>query len=153
MDLGDVGGMAGAWLIAALALGIAELLIPGVFLIFLAIAAAITGIATLALAELPVAGQVVSFTIWSVVTVMIGRRWYTDYPVATTDALLNDRGGRMIGQIVIVDAEIIAGAGRVRIGDGSWPAQGPDMPAGQSVKIVGLVNGVVAVERIDQTAA
>ena len=41
MTLDGVGGAAGAWLIAALVLGIAELAIPGVFAIFLAIAAAI----------------------------------------------------------------------------------------------------------------
>ena len=46
--LDDIGGMATGWLIAALALGIAELVVPGVFLIFLAVAAAITAAASVA---------------------------------------------------------------------------------------------------------
>ena len=37
MNLADIGD-GGWWLVAALALGIAELVVPGVFLVFLAIA-------------------------------------------------------------------------------------------------------------------
>ena len=114
---------AGWWLLAALALGIAELLVPGVFLVFLAIAAAITGAALLAL-DLPLAAQLASFGVWSVVAVLIGRRWYTDYPVPA-DAHLNDRASRLIGQIVEVETPLLDGQGRVRVGDGSWPARGP----------------------------
>ena len=40
---------AGAWLVAALALALAELVAPGVFLVFVAAAAAITGLMLLAL--------------------------------------------------------------------------------------------------------
>ena len=146
MTLETIGGPAGAWLIAALALGIAELAIPGVFLIFLAIAAAMTGVAVLALADLPPAAQLASFAVWSAVAVLIGRRWYRDYPVATSDALLNQRTARMIGQTVTVDRDIEHGNGRVRVGDGSWPAMGPDMPAGSEARIVAVADGVVVVE-------
>ena len=79
------------WLAAAILLAIGELFIPGVFLIFLAAAAAITGVASLVLADLPVAAQLVSFAVWSGVTVAIGKRWYRDYPVDSADPLLNDR--------------------------------------------------------------
>ena len=146
MTLDAIGGPAGAWLIAALALGIAELAIPGVFLIFLAVAAAMTGIAVLALADLPLAAQLASFAVWSGVAVLIGRRWYRDYPVATSDALLNQRTARMIGQSVTVDHAIEHGHGRVRVGDGSWPARGPDMTAGTEARIVAVADGVVVVE-------
>ena len=146
MTLDQVGGPGGAWLIAALVLGIAELAIPGVFLVFLAIAAAITGLATLVLADLPAAGQIASFAVWSVVAVLIGRRWYRDYPLATSDALLNNRAGRMIGQVVTVETAIVDGEGRVAIGDGSWSAHGPDAAVGARVRISAIDNGVVVVE-------
>ena len=146
MTLDQIGGAGGAWLIAALVLGIAELAIPGVFLVFLAIAAAITGAATLVLPDLPVAGQIASFAVWSVVAVMIGKRWYADYPLATSDALLNNRAARMIGQVVTVETAIVDGAGRVRVGDGSWPAHGPDAVAGSPVRIVAIDGGVARVE-------
>lgn len=132
------------WLIAALALCIAELLVPGVFLVFLAIAAAITGAALLAL-DLPLAAQLACFGVWSVVAVLIGRRWYADYPVAS-DAHLNDRAARMIGAVVQVEVPIAHGQGRVRVGDGSWPARGPDAPAGEPMRITAVEGGVLVVE-------
>ena len=138
-------GAAGAWLIAALVLGIAELAAPGIFFVFLAIAAAVTGIALLALPELPIAVQLASFAVWSTVTVLIGRRWYRDYPVAGADPMLNDRSARMVGQIVIVETAIVEGRGRVLVGDGSWPARGDDAAAGTRVRIVRVADGVADV--------
>ena len=138
-------GAAGAWLIAALVLGIAELAAPGIFFVFLAIAAAVTGIALLALPELPIAVQLASFAVWSTVTVLIGRRWYRDYPVAGADPMLNDRSARMVGQIVIVETAIVDGRGRVLVGDGSWPARGDDAAAGTRVRITRVADGVADV--------
>jgi membrane protein implicated in regulation of membrane protease activity len=138
--------LAGLWLSAAVVLGIAELLVPGVFLIFLAIAAGVVGLATLALPDLPVAAQLGAFGAWSVVTVLIGKRWYSDYPVETSDPMLNDRARRMIGEMVTVSEAIVEGRGRVRVGDGEWPAAGADAPVGTRMRIVGVAGGVVTVE-------
>ncbi|TPG42932.1 NfeD family protein [Sphingomonas koreensis] len=137
------------WLAAAILLGIGEIAIPGVFLIFLAIAAAITGLATLVLTDLPVAAQLLSFAVWSAVTVAIGKRWYLDYPVESADPLLNDRVSRMIGQVVTVTDAIADGDGRVRVGDGTWPASGHDADVGAHVRIVGVAGGTLLVEPAD----
>jgi membrane protein implicated in regulation of membrane protease activity len=145
----DAIGSGTLWLAVALLLGVAELLIPGVFLIFLAIAAAITGVATLALPEMPLAAQFASFAIWSGSTVLIGRRWYNDYPVETTDPLLNDRAARLVGEIVTVEQAIDAGGGRVKVGDGVWPARGSDSPAGMRMRVVEVDRGVLVVEPVD----
>lgn len=134
------------WLALALLLGVAELLLPGVFLIFVAVAAAITGVATLALPDLPLAAQLASFAVWSGVTVLVGRRWYRDYPIASADPLLNDRAARLIGEIVMVEQAIDGGSGRVRVADGVWPARGPDAAVGARMRVVEVKNGVLLVE-------
>ncbi|WP_174285454.1 NfeD family protein [Sphingomonas bacterium] len=149
MTLDSIGGPSGAWLIAAVALGVAELAAPGLFLVFLAIAAAMTGVALLALPALPVAAQLVSFAAWSGVAVLVGRRWYRDYPVESSDMLLNDRSARLVGTIVVVDTPIVDGAGRVKVGDGGWPARGPDAAAGERLRVVAVEDGVVLVDRPD----
>lgn len=136
------------WLIVAVGLGVAELLVPGVFLVFLAISAAITGVATLALPDLPVAAQFGSFAVWSVVTVLVGRRWYRDYPVPTSDPMLNDRAARLVGEIVTVDQAIETGRGRVKVGDGVWPARGPDAPASTRMRVVDIDGGILVVEPV-----
>ncbi|WP_375403961.1 NfeD family protein [uncultured Sphingomonas sp.] len=148
MSLGDLGiGAAGAWLIAALAFALAELAAPGVFLVFVAVAAAITGVMLLALPDLPVIGQLAAFAAWSGVAVTVGRRWYHDNPVATDDALLNDRAARLIGEVVTVTAAIDNGRGRVRVGDGAWPARGPDAPVGARVRVVAVDGATLVVEK------
>lgn len=134
------------WLIAAVALGIAELVVPGVFLVFLAAAAAIMGALALLFPELPVAGQLLGFAGWSAVAVLIGRRWYRDFPVASTDPLLNDRVARLVGEVVTVVEPVSAHGGRVRVGDGEWPARGPDSPAGARVRITGADGATLRVE-------
>ncbi len=142
----DVIGSAGAWLIAALVLGIAELAVPGVFLVFLAIAAAVTGVAVYVLPDLPVAAQLAAFGVWSAVTVLIGKRWYRDYPVEGGDPMLNDRSARLVGQVVVVETALAGGRGRVLVGDGSWPARGENAVVGTRVRITSVIDGEVVVE-------
>lgn len=139
-------GLGWYWLIAAAALAAAELVLPGVFLIFVAIAAAITGVIALAVPGLGLTGELISLTAWAAVAVLVGKRWYVDYPVPTSDPDLNNRAARMIGQTVRVTDAIEGGRGRVRVGDGEWPAAGPNAPPGAKVTIVGVEDGVVKVQ-------
>jgi len=134
------------WLALALVLGGAELVVPGVFLIFLAIAAAVTAAIGWAVPGLPLGAELAAFGVWSAVAVLVGRRWYRDYPLESEDALLNDRTARMIGQVVTVEAAIVGGHGRVRVGDGAWPATGADLPVGERGRVVSVEDGVLVVE-------
>ena len=145
---GWLGGAAGAWFVAALVLGIAELAVPGVFLVFLAVAAAITGAIVLVLSDAPAVAQIASFAAWSAAAVLVGRRWYRDYPIASSDAMLNDRAARILGRTVVVDQPLSDGAGRVVLGDGTWPARGPDAATGARMRVVAVESGVLVVEPI-----
>ncbi|OYY79400.1 MAG: hypothetical protein B7Y43_03010 [Sphingomonas sp. 28-62-20] len=142
---GLIANAALLWLGAAILLGAAELMVPGVFLVFLAIAAAITGLAVFALPVLPLSAQLVAFALWSVVSILIGKRWYHDYPVATADPLLNDRGARLIGELVTVVTPIIQGEGRVKVGDGEWIAIGADAAAGERLRVTAIRDGKLVV--------
>src|SRR5687767_14432984 len=102
------------WLSAAALLGIAELLMPGVFLIWLAAAAALTGFAAL-LFGIPLAFQFALFALLALGATYVGRRWYANNPVESSDPLLNDRAARLVGQTVIVVGAIENGTGRVRV--------------------------------------
>lgn len=136
------------WAAVALALGAAELLMPGVFLVFLAIGAGLTAAIALAMPELPLAAELAAFGVWSTATVLIGRRWYHDFSPDSDDALLNDRGGRLIGQVVTIEVAITDGHGRVRVGDGAWPATGEDMAAGARARVRAIEHGVIVVEAL-----
>ncbi|MES2175824.1 MAG: NfeD family protein [Pseudomonadota bacterium] len=133
------------WLVFAALLGMAEVMIPGVFLIWIAIAAAITGLVALAL-PIALPFQFLLFAALSIAAVYAGRRWYVDNPVASTDPLLNDRAARLIGHSVIVVEPIVGGEGRVKVGDSVWSATGPDTPMGARVRVIGVDGTILRVE-------
>ena len=134
-----------AWLILAAALATAEVLVPGFFLIWFALAAFATGLIALFL-PVPVAIQLVLFAAFAVVSVYAGRRWFKMNPIESADPKLNDRGARMVGEIVTVVEAIEAGGGRVKVGDSVWNAKGPDTAVGAKVRISALDGGAVVVE-------
>jgi inner membrane protein len=136
-----------AWLVFAALLGMAEVVIPGVFLIWVALAAAVTGLIALLL---PVSGsvQLLIFALLCLVSVWGGRRWYVANPVDSQDPLLNDRTARLVGEIVTVVEAIDNGRGRVKVGDGVWSCRGPDAPAGARVRVVGAEASVLKVELV-----
>lgn len=135
-----------AWLILAALLAITELLVPGIFLVFIAAGAAVTGVVTLLIPGFDLVFEVFLFAIASAVAVAIGRRWYRRNPVPSEDPLLNHRVARLIGQVVTVVEPIEAGSGRVKVGDSEWLASGPDTPAGAHVRIVGAKGTSLDVE-------
>ena len=133
------------WLVFAALLGMGEVLMPGVFLIWVALAATVTGLIALLLpVSVPV--QLLIFALLCLLSVWGGRRWYAANPVDSQDPLLNDRTARLIGEVVLVVEPIEAGRGRVKVGDSVWSCRGPDAPAGSRVRVTGAEASVLQVE-------
>jgi len=137
------------WLLAAALLGILEIFLPGIFLIWMAAAAAITGILA-ALLPMALPFQLGIFGLLALSAVYSGRRYYERNPVPSADPKLNDRVARLVGQSVTVVTAIENGEGRVKVGDSVWTARGPDAPAGSRMLVTGAEGTCLRVER--QTA-
>ena len=133
------------WLIAGLLLVLAEVIAPGFFMIFLGAGALITGAVLAVIPQPPMLVQVGIFAAATAAAVGIGYRWYRR-TAPSEDPLLNDRGARLIGEVVTVTEPIALGVGRVRVGDGAWPARGPDAPLGAKMRVVGESSGELLVE-------
>lgn len=123
------------WLIAGVVLAIAELFVPGIFLIWLGGAALVTGFVALG-ASLSPPAELGCFALMATVSVLAGRTVMARMPILSDDPLLNERTARLIGCKVVVSEAIVGGEGRVRVGDGIWPATGPDSPVGAMVEVV-----------------
>ncbi|AIT80743.1 NfeD family protein [Novosphingobium pentaromativorans] len=133
------------WLAIGLVLAIAEMAIPGVFLIWMAGAALITGlVAWLLPIGLPL--QIVIFALLSIIAVFTGKRVLKDHPVVAADPKMNQRGERVVGETVVVTQAIEGGSGRVRLGDSEWLAKGADAIVGTRLKVVGHDGVVLVVE-------
>ena len=133
------------WVTGGLALLAAEMLVPGVFLVWVGVAALITGLLAFVL---PVPAELASFAVLSVAATYLGRRWYRDHPVVTSDPLLNDRSAQLIGTVVTVVEAVDAGRGRVKVGDGVWSARGPSAVEGAQVRVIGYDGQQLIVEAV-----
>lgn len=136
------------WLIAGVLLAIAELVVPGIFLIWLGAAALVTGMVALGTSLSP-AAEFGCFALLATVSVLAGRSVMARMPILSDDPLLNERTARLIGRKVVVTDAIVDGEGRVRVGDGIWPATGPDSPAGTTVEVVAADGARLIVGAID----
>ena len=136
------------WIALGLALAVAEMAIPGVFLIWMAGAALFTGVVAWAVPGVTLPFQILFFAAMSIVAVFEGRRYLAKHPVASADPKMNDRGARLVGEIVQVTQPIESGSGRVRQGDGEWLARGPDAPAGARMRVAGHDGAILLVEPV-----
>jgi len=136
-----------AWLAIGLVLAIAEMAIPGMFLIWMAGAALITGLLVWA-APIGFPLQIVIFAVLSIVGVFLGRKYLARHPVVALDAKMNQRGARAVGESVTVTQAIIGGNGRVRLGDSDWMARGEDAAPGTRLTVTGVDGSVLLVSAV-----
>ena len=132
------------WLIGGVLLLILEVLAPGFFLMFLGAAAIATGVFTL-LFDLGTVPQLALFALYALIAVLGGRRFYANR-TPSSDPLLNDRAGRLVGKVVTVVAAVDEHSGRVRVGDGDWSARGGPAGIGERVRITGVDGNCLKVE-------
>lgn len=135
------------WLTLGVILAGAEMLVSGVYLIWLAVAAIITGILTwLFGASVPV--QIIQFVSISLIAIFSARRWLREKPIESSDPLMNRRGARLVGEFALVTHAIEGGSGRVHHGDSDWIARGVDTPVGSRVRITGSDGAILLVEPV-----
>jgi len=124
------------WLIVGFILMALELLAPGVFLIWLGLAALLVGLLSFAI-NLSWQLQLLTFAVFAVAAVPLWRRVArSNSTVSRSNPFLNKRTAALIGRVFTLEKPIIDGTGTVRIDDTIWRVAGPDAPAGSRVKIV-----------------
>ncbi|BCB17601.1 NfeD family protein [Bosea sp. ANAM02] len=135
------------WAILGLMLIGGEILAPGVFLIWLGLAALLTG-AVVGLFGIGWQAAMLVFAVLAGASVLAGRlltRRKGEEPDAATG--LNDRGRQLIGKVFRLETTMAGGEGRVRVGDSSWRIVGPELLAGAEVKVVRVEGSTLVVEK------
>jgi hypothetical protein len=128
------------WVILAGVLGLAELHVPGSYLVWIALGAAVTS-AVHAGFGASLEGQLGVFALASALSCVAGYFVYRELGRRRRgEAPLNDRGMAMIGARGTVCEAFLNGRGKVRLGDSVWLAIGPDLGEGTPI-IVGGVRG------------
>ncbi|PKP97928.1 MAG: hypothetical protein CVT74_12580 [Alphaproteobacteria bacterium HGW-Alphaproteobacteria-13] len=133
------------WLSLGVLLAAAEIVMPGFFLIWLGAAAVVTGVIAW-IVPIGIPAQLGIFALLSFVALYGARRWLKANPIASADPHLNQRGGRLVGEVLTLTRAIEDGRGRAKVGDGEWPVRGPDAPEGSKVRVTGTDGNVLVVE-------
>lgn len=137
------------WMVLGFALLAAEIVIPGVYLVWFGLAAIMTGLVSLALWDWWLWGwqaQTVVFLLLSLAIAIAGQRFVRSRERPTDQPLLNQRAAQLVGRTATLEEAIREGRGRVRIGDTFWRINGPDLPAGSRVRIVAVKDNDLIVE-------
>ena len=134
------------WALAAVLL-VFEIMMPGVVFLFLAVGAAASGAFLLAVADLSLELQLFVFAVISVASAVVLRPTLKRLQQGRAqDATINARGEALVGKLIVLDAPILNGRGRVSVGDGSWSVTGPDMVSGARVRVTAVTGTELAVE-------
>jgi len=134
------------WGCIALGLIAAEVVAPGVFMLWLGFAAAGVFLLLVVFPQLTLVWQAVLFVVFSLALIPAYRHFLGGNDHVSDTPLLNKKGAQLVGQRVPLESAIVAGRGRVKIGDAFWQVRGPDMPAGTRIIITGVDSMILIVE-------
>jgi len=137
----------GWWLLALVLIG-AELMGPGFFMLWIGIAAAVMGVILMFLPELNFLTQAVLFVALALISCYVYWHFVRGAAGETSDQpRLNRRAEQHIGKRYVLDTAIVNGRGKVKVGDSSWLAEGPDLPAGSEVEVIAADGSALKVQK------
>ncbi len=136
-----------AWFVVGLVLLALELVVPGGWFLWLGAGGIVTGL----LAFIPGVTWPWQVTIFGVLAlaIVIGWTMISRHRTPRSDRpLLNRRAEAFVGHETQIDEPIVNGFGRIKLGDTWWRISGPDLAAGQRVRVVGADGAVLRVEAV-----
>ena len=123
------------WACLALVLIAAEVMAPGVFMLWLGIAAGVVFAVVLLVPGIPPPWQALGFIILSFVSIAVYRRYFRVRDAQSDQPLLNRRAEQFVGKVFALETPIVNGSGRIKVGDALWTVIGPELPAGSKVQV------------------
>ena len=133
------------WILGGLFL-LLEVFVSGFFFIWLAVSAAIVGVAMMFFPDISWKMQLVTFTILSVASIGFFRLYQKAHPAKTDQPELNRRSRQYIGRTFTLQQPIVNGVGSLQVDDTIWRIVGEDMSSGQNIIVVGVDGVLLKVE-------
>jgi membrane protein implicated in regulation of membrane protease activity len=137
------------WWILALALIIAETLLPGTFFLWMGASALMLGVLVWLIPAMDWETQLMLFAVFSLVAIVGWRMWQRRHPDESDQPRLNRRAEQYIDRVFVLETAIENGFGKVRAGDSLWRVKGKDAAAGTKVRVTAADGIVLVVEPAD----
>lgn len=136
------------WILAGMLL-ILELTWPVFVCLWLGFSAAAVGFLLLVFPGMPVEIQLVLFGVLSVVAVLAWKRYREVRPPSTGPPSLDQGGQQYTGRTFTLQHPIANGVGKEQLDHSTWRIEGPDLPAGTTVRVVDVDKNIFVVESAD----
>ncbi|WP_417451362.1 NfeD family protein [Kordiimonas sp.] len=134
------------WWALGLLLLAGEMVIPGVYLLWIGVAGLATGLVAFFMPGMGFDGHGLVFAVFGAASIYIGNRYFYTRFKEAGEPTVNTRGGYHVGRVYSVCTAIVNGRGHVTVGDSRWLAEGPDMPEGAKVRVIAVQGTVLMVE-------
>ena len=136
------------WFILAVILFVFEVFAPGAFFMWIAIAAAIMGLIISMFSGMTWEYQLFLFSILSVASLFVWRKFAAGDTAVTDQPQLNKRGMQYVGRVFTLEEPIVNRYGRIRVDDTTWKIHGDDSEVGDTVKVLKIEGTVLLVEKV-----
>lgn len=135
------------WMALGALLAVAEMLLPGAFMLWLGMAAIGTGFVKLVIPAMGWESQLFTFGVLTIVSLAGWFFWWRKRGVESDKPNLNERGQQMVGRVLVLDEGLVNGEGFTHIGDTIWKVRGGEFVKGARVKVVGFEGNVLRIEK------
>ena len=138
-----------SWLVLGLGLLILELVVPAMFFLWLGISALATGLVLYFFPDMSWQAQFLMFSVLSVVSILLSRRFFSNKQIETELPNLNRRGQQYVGRVFTLIEPVKNGYGKISVDDSQWRVTGPALEKGTQVKVVSARGSVLEVEPVE----
>lgn len=136
------------WLVFGVVLLILEMLLPATFFLWSGVSALVVGVVLAIFPSIGWETQFILFGSLSIASIVLWRQYQHKNPTATDRPVLNRRAEQYIGRTLTLETAIDNGIGVVIIDDTRWRVRGPDLPAGDKVKVTAVEVSHLIVEPV-----
>ncbi|MCK5296528.1 MAG: NfeD family protein [Alphaproteobacteria bacterium] len=138
------------WLIAGVILIVLEIILPGVFFLWLGLGAIVTGFIAMLMPYLSWEVQFVIFAILGVACAFAGKRFYSKTEKPTDHPNLSQRAAQYVGKTYALIEPIKNGRGKIHVGATEWRVEGDDLPKETLVTVTGYDATTLKVEKAEE---
>jgi hypothetical protein len=135
------------WWVLGVVFVVLEILSPAVFFLWMGVSAGLVGAILFVVPSLSWELQLFLFSVLSVASIVISRRYLDIYPIETDQPLLNRRGHQYVGRTFTLSEPIVNGFGKIKVDDSIWKIEGQDCDAGAQVKVTGVDGVILKIEK------
>ncbi len=138
------------WLIAALLLGIIEVVVGANFFLMWCALSALFVAGLDYFFPLDLKTQILVFSILAVAVILVWQKFKPKFMVRQPKTVLNQRANQYLQREFYLEEAIENGFGKVKVDDSIWRVEGPDLPVGTKVKVVGVDGTLLKVQKVQE---